>query len=402
MTTAKRIRARRAALGMTQQQLADACGIDPSTVSKWEKGVQLPPSNVLPALCDALGVTADYLLGRTDDPAAPPLPHKLQELAAWAAPYNDAAAVPDGAAVSTLAPAGSAVFLSPVEPHGAAAETATEEQGCGRNGTGRPDAPQLPLPVAVLNDAGKLDALGWLDRDPAGQLRFRRPPAPWEAVPRGRIYRIDAVAVLRRLQPDGAASPGAPQPHLTQAGGTAQSEATPGAAAHDAIEQVYQDTELVYALARATGIPEEQLAALVEAVRAEGRPLPDAPDVFPRGALMRWGVDMRDSAVWNGVLDLHVRPLARLTAVPAEVLAALLLVLARIYADRRPDDLITQADAARLMGTSRQYIQRLVSRDVLRAWDVDGTPMVRMRDVVLLASGRRTDDAGESGLAADD
>ena len=38
MTTAEKIRIRRLQLGLTTQKIADACGVNKSTVSRWETG----------------------------------------------------------------------------------------------------------------------------------------------------------------------------------------------------------------------------------------------------------------------------------------------------------------------------------------------------------------------------
>lgn len=38
MTTGEKIRLRRLQLGLTTQKIADACGVDKSTVSRWETG----------------------------------------------------------------------------------------------------------------------------------------------------------------------------------------------------------------------------------------------------------------------------------------------------------------------------------------------------------------------------
>ena len=64
-----RIKASRERLGWSQTDLAEKVGqSDKMAVSKWERGIVLPSAANLDALADALGVSVDYLLGRTADP----------------------------------------------------------------------------------------------------------------------------------------------------------------------------------------------------------------------------------------------------------------------------------------------------------------------------------------------
>ncbi|MDE7300521.1 MAG: helix-turn-helix domain-containing protein [Lachnospiraceae bacterium] len=48
---------------ITQEQLAEAAGVSPQAVSKWEQG-SYPDASLLPAVADCLGVTIDALFGR--------------------------------------------------------------------------------------------------------------------------------------------------------------------------------------------------------------------------------------------------------------------------------------------------------------------------------------------------
>jgi len=59
----QRIRTLRKARALTQKQLGELLGISFQAVSKWEKGSCSPELSQIPALCRALGVTADELLG---------------------------------------------------------------------------------------------------------------------------------------------------------------------------------------------------------------------------------------------------------------------------------------------------------------------------------------------------
>ena len=58
------IRSARTALGMTQETLAEALGVVPQTVSKWERNESQPDAALLPKLADALNLSLDRLFGR--------------------------------------------------------------------------------------------------------------------------------------------------------------------------------------------------------------------------------------------------------------------------------------------------------------------------------------------------
>jgi transcriptional regulator with XRE-family HTH domain len=70
---------------MNQEQLAGAAKLQSSAISHFETGKRKPSFDNLKRLADALGVTTDYLLGRTDDPEghgapADPLYRDFQKL----------------------------------------------------------------------------------------------------------------------------------------------------------------------------------------------------------------------------------------------------------------------------------------------------------------------------------
>ena len=56
-----RMKAARAAMDMSQQQLADAVGVSRQTVNAIEKGAYNPTINLCIAICRALGRTLDEL-----------------------------------------------------------------------------------------------------------------------------------------------------------------------------------------------------------------------------------------------------------------------------------------------------------------------------------------------------
>ena len=56
--------------GLDQSSLAEKSGLPPSSISHFEAGSRKPSFLNLRRLATALEVTADYLLGRVDDPEA--------------------------------------------------------------------------------------------------------------------------------------------------------------------------------------------------------------------------------------------------------------------------------------------------------------------------------------------
>jgi DNA-binding XRE family transcriptional regulator len=52
---------RRLTIGYTQERLAEVLGVYPSTVGRWERGVQVPQPWQRPDLAKALGVTLERL-----------------------------------------------------------------------------------------------------------------------------------------------------------------------------------------------------------------------------------------------------------------------------------------------------------------------------------------------------
>lgn len=64
MTTTKRLEGlapRRRAVGLSQQAVANALGVERATVGMWETGASWPSARVLPALADLLCCTIDEL-----------------------------------------------------------------------------------------------------------------------------------------------------------------------------------------------------------------------------------------------------------------------------------------------------------------------------------------------------
>jgi len=75
-TLMHRLRALRDERGLTQQELGEKAGMSPVMISHFETGRRTSPSiENLVKLADALDVSVDYLLGRSDDqsPSGSPL-----------------------------------------------------------------------------------------------------------------------------------------------------------------------------------------------------------------------------------------------------------------------------------------------------------------------------------------
>lgn len=66
---ARRLRELRIGLGMSQQHLADAAGLDRTQVSKYERAEHLPSANAVKSLAAALRTTTDHLLGKSESAA---------------------------------------------------------------------------------------------------------------------------------------------------------------------------------------------------------------------------------------------------------------------------------------------------------------------------------------------
>ena len=64
----RRLKAARSLRGLNQSELAGLAGLPPSSIAHFEANSRKPSFYTLRKLANALEVTTDYLLGRTDDP----------------------------------------------------------------------------------------------------------------------------------------------------------------------------------------------------------------------------------------------------------------------------------------------------------------------------------------------
>ncbi|WP_256217418.1 helix-turn-helix domain-containing protein [Paenibacillus sp. OV219] len=65
-----RLKQRRKAMNYTQEQLAELVNAKKTTISNYETGYSTPNNEMLRDLADVLHTTIDYLLGRSENPAA--------------------------------------------------------------------------------------------------------------------------------------------------------------------------------------------------------------------------------------------------------------------------------------------------------------------------------------------
>jgi transcriptional regulator with XRE-family HTH domain len=63
-----RLREARERRGLTQRELANLCELGEQQIYRYETGRSEPTATHLKLVADNLGVTTDYLLGRSDDP----------------------------------------------------------------------------------------------------------------------------------------------------------------------------------------------------------------------------------------------------------------------------------------------------------------------------------------------
>ena len=62
------IKEKRKEAGLSQQELADKVGVARNTITYWEKGRSKPAPQVVPKLCEVLGMTTGDIFGMTDEP----------------------------------------------------------------------------------------------------------------------------------------------------------------------------------------------------------------------------------------------------------------------------------------------------------------------------------------------
>lgn len=68
-----KIRAKRKELHLTQEQIAKKIGVSASFMGHLERGTRVASIETLFALCDALQVSADYIIGLSEETAIKPI-----------------------------------------------------------------------------------------------------------------------------------------------------------------------------------------------------------------------------------------------------------------------------------------------------------------------------------------
>ncbi len=73
-----RLREAREAKGLTQRELARLCQLGMNQITRYENGTSDPASETLGVIARELSVSADYLLGLTDEPQGIAVPNDIK------------------------------------------------------------------------------------------------------------------------------------------------------------------------------------------------------------------------------------------------------------------------------------------------------------------------------------
>lgn len=76
--------------GLKQWEIAEKVGVEPSTVSRWETGADMPDDTRLPEICNALGIPLSYFSDASTKPTPPQPDPSWQELSRFVQHYLDA------------------------------------------------------------------------------------------------------------------------------------------------------------------------------------------------------------------------------------------------------------------------------------------------------------------------
>ena len=67
MTYGERLKELRIAKGVSQKEIANAIGVDVSSISYWERDIYEPKANYIAKMARFFAVSADFLLGLEDE-----------------------------------------------------------------------------------------------------------------------------------------------------------------------------------------------------------------------------------------------------------------------------------------------------------------------------------------------
>ena len=99
MTLGQRIALRRRQKDMTQETLAEALGVSPQAVSKWENELSSPDIMLLPGLARMLDTTIDALLSNDEPGPQVRLRRRAVYESDWVCLYLDTVRLPDGTVI---------------------------------------------------------------------------------------------------------------------------------------------------------------------------------------------------------------------------------------------------------------------------------------------------------------
>jgi transcriptional regulator with XRE-family HTH domain len=80
MSLGSRIREYRLKRGFTQSQMAEKLNMTEANFSSYERDKSTPPTEKLNQIASILGVSTDYLLGRTNDPYVQPTSADFEDI----------------------------------------------------------------------------------------------------------------------------------------------------------------------------------------------------------------------------------------------------------------------------------------------------------------------------------
>lgn len=328
---AERLAFARRRAGLRLEEASVKADVSSRAITSWERGEHSPIAPGIVRLADVYGISLDWLAGRTDAMSLV-ISRRARDLVDWASRWDEAVLVRPIDRLPGVAEPGDLFLL----------RRASAEEVLSQDSSDQP-------PLVAMQLSEDEFRLGWLRRGPDGRPHLYRGPVEQAGDPeRHPIWRVERII---RWDDEGEPPAG-------------------GGLAAFADEDLFTELgirhrispDLIRVVLRA--IAAAQSEAVVEALAGE--------EPSPVGK----------------VVSHLIHALAALLGVPAAALAEAARALREAVRETSgtPTDLVTQAEAARFAGTSRELIRQLVQRGVLRGWDVPGArgPMVRLSEVAAL------------------